>query len=104
MRALDVADSKDVEGGLVKAMKFTQATNQKWRVVYLDKHETQTEGLMKDWNFHCNKPFYLVSKLEMHRVMELQGAVNLILNRYREPRRTSQQFFFDCTSKTIKSQ
>jgi hypothetical protein len=103
-RALDVDGSKDEEGRALKARTLTKAVNQKFKVVYLDKYTTQTEGLNKDFNFVCTKPFYLVSKLEMHRVMELQGATNLILNRYREPRRTAQQFWFDCKSKTIKSQ
>jgi len=84
-RALDVADSKDVEGGLVKAMKFTKKPNQKWKVVYVDKSvKDATSGLNKDTGFHINRPFYFRSRLPMKRVAEVIGANNIVLKRWRK--------------------
>jgi hypothetical protein len=57
---------------------------------------------MKDWGMHSNRPFYLRSRLPMKRVAEVHGANNLWLRRWRK-NTAAQQFFFDCTSKTIRS-
>jgi hypothetical protein len=51
----------------------------------------------------CNRPFYLRSRLPMKRVAEAVGANNVAIKRWRK-NVTGQQFFFDCTSKTIRSQ
>jgi hypothetical protein len=82
---------------------MTQANNQKWKVIYLDKHTTQTKGLLKEFGFHIDRPFYMVSRLPLHRVAEAVGASNVQLRRYVKGR-VAQQFFFDGVSKTIKSQ
>jgi hypothetical protein len=72
--------------------------------VYLDKAEKdQTEGLHEDYGMHCNRPFYLRSRLPMKRVAECHGANNIWLRRWRK-NTAAQQFFFDCTSKTVRSQ
>jgi hypothetical protein len=50
-----------------------------------------------------NRPFFIVSKKWMNRVVECVGASNLVLktlNRKSAP----QQFFLDAFSQTIKSQ
>jgi hypothetical protein len=52
---------------------------------------------------HINRPFYLVSRLPMKRVAECVGANNIVLKRWVKGR-AAQQFFFDQTSKTIRSQ
>jgi len=62
-----------------------------------------TSGLNKEFGFHIGRPFYLVSRLPMRRVAECVGANNVVLRRYTKGR-TAQQFYFDQTSKTIRSQ
>jgi hypothetical protein len=50
-----------------------------------------------------NRPFYLVSRLPMKRVVELAGASRVVLKRFVKGR-LGQQFYFDGKSKTIRSQ
>jgi hypothetical protein len=85
-----------------------QASNgspsQRWKIIYLDKADKEaTSGLNKDFGFHINRPFYLVSRLPMKRVAECVGASNVALKRYVKGR-SAQQFFFDGKTKTIRSQ
>jgi hypothetical protein len=63
----------------------------------------QKEGLNKEFGFHINRPFYLVSRLPMKRVAEMVGASNVTLKRYVKGR-SAQQFFFEQQHKTIRSQ
>jgi hypothetical protein len=102
-KVLDVSGGKDVEGQNVIVWKSHGGVNQRWRVVYLDKAEKeQTTGLNKEFGMHCNRPFYLVSRLWMKRVAECQGASNVFLKRYRA-NQAVQQWYFDCKTKTIRS-
>ena len=78
--------------------------NQKWNILYVDeKKEVQKKGLVEDYGFHANRPFYIMSRLPMKRVAECHGANNLWIRRWRK-NTAAQQFFFDVTSKTIRSQ
>jgi hypothetical protein len=82
----------------------TGQTNQLWKIVYLDKKEAEiTKGLHPDFGLHCNRPFYLVSRLPMRRVAEMQGGTNIVLKRYVK-NRLAQRFSFDCVSKTVRSE
>jgi uncharacterized protein (UPF0248 family) len=93
-----------VEGQAVIVWGNHGKVNQQWRVVYLDEDKGEQEkGLDKDWGFYINRPFYFVSRLPMHRVIECVGANNIVLKRYYK-NRIAQQFYFDGTSKTLKSQ
>jgi hypothetical protein len=77
--------------------------NQRWKVLYLDKKaKTETKGLNEEFNFHINRPFYLVSELPFNRVAESIGANNVTLKRWRN-NVLAQQFYFDENSKTIRS-
>jgi hypothetical protein len=103
-RVLDVISGKDKEGQQVIAWKRHGGANQRWKVVYLDKApKEQTKGMNEEFGFWCQKPFYLRSRLPMKRVAECHGANNVWLRRWRK-NTIAQQFFFDCTSKTIRSQ
>jgi hypothetical protein len=104
VRALDVHEAEDKEGQLVKANKFNKNKNQQWRVIYVDDaEETRTKGLNKNFGFHINRPFYIVSRLPMQRVVEAIGANDMRLRRYIKGR-VAQQYYFDEVSKTIRSQ
>jgi hypothetical protein len=72
-------------------------------IEYDDKAKDEpTKGLNKEFGLHCSRPFYFVSRLPMRRVAEAVGANNVVLKRYTKGR-ASQQFSFDCVSKTIRS-
>jgi len=63
----------------------------------------QSKGLDKTFGFHINRPFYIVSRLPMHRVAEAGGNNNITLKRFAKGR-NAQQWFYDNVSKTIKNQ
>ena len=103
-RVLDVYQGKDNEAQKVVVYKRHGRRNQKWRIEYLDqKKQGQTKGMVKDFGFYANRPFYFRSRLPMQRVMECIGANNIVLKRWVK-NRTAQQFYFDPVSKTIRSQ
>ena len=103
-RVLDVYQGKDAEHQKVIIYKRTSGKNQKWKVQYLDSvKKVETKGLVGDFGFYANRPFYFRSRLPMQRVMESIGANNLVLKRWRKNVK-AQQFFFDPVTKTIRSQ
>ena len=102
-KVLDVSGGKDAEGQAVLAWGKHGGNNQRWNVVYLDTDKgPQKKGLNKESGFHCNRPFYMVSRLPMKRVAQCHGANNIALNRYVKGR-NYQQFTFNCGDKTIRS-
>jgi hypothetical protein len=103
-KVLDVKDAKDEEGQAVVVSEMKQAKNQQWNVVYLDKADKdRTKGRNDDFNFYINRPFHMVSRLPLKRVIESIGANNMVIKRYTKGR-LAQQFWFDEKSKTIRSQ
>jgi len=102
-KVLEVQGSKDEEGAAVGVFANKKGRNQQWQVVYLDKAKgPQTKGINKDFGFHVNRPFYLISKLPFNRVAECHGANNVWLKRWRNNAK-AQQWYFDGVSKTIKN-
>jgi hypothetical protein len=103
-KCLDVEGGNDEEGRNVIVWGRHNGNNQRWKIVYLDKAPKEpTEGLNKEYGMYINRPFYLVSRLWMKRVVECHGANNLTINRYTKGK-LQQQYFFDQKSKTIRSQ
>jgi len=105
-RVLDVKDDKDDEGQavIVNGASKNDDVGQKWNVVYLDKAKpVPTKGFNKEFGWHINRPFYIVSRLPFKRVIESISANNLVIKRWRK-NVMGQQFFFDSVSKTIRSQ
>jgi hypothetical protein len=77
-KVLEVKGSKDEEGSAVGVWSNNRGKNQQWFVSYLDMTKgPQTKGVNKDFGFHINRPFYLVSKLPFNRVAECHGANNV---------------------------
>jgi hypothetical protein len=102
-RALDVHGGKDEEGRQVIVWKKHNGANQRWTIIYLDKAEkVQSEGLNTEFGFHCNRPFYIVSRLPMRRVAESIGANNITIRRWRK-NQNMQQWTFNCADKTIRN-
>jgi len=83
--------------------KKDKSPGQKWKLLYVDLADPEpTEGLNKQFNFMINKPFFLQSKMYMNRVAECISANNIRL-RTLARKNLAQQFYFDGSSKTIKS-
>jgi len=61
------------------------------------------KGLDKDFGLDRNRPFYIVSRLPMERVVDVTQGNYLYLRRMKHDY-IKQQFFFDPVTKTIKSQ
>jgi len=79
-----VKSGKDEEGQAVGVWGNNGGKGQKWQVIYLDKAKgPQTKGLNKDFGFHVNRPFYIISKLPFNRMIECHGANNVWLKRWR---------------------
>ena len=102
-KVLDVWQAKDEEGQKVIVHGNNGGANQRWRVMYLDKAvAVQSKGLNKEFGWHINRPFYMVSRLPFHRVIECIGANNLVIKRWRK-NTAPQQFTFNGVDKTIRS-
>jgi len=97
-----VTGSKDEEGSAVGVATATNGKNQQWKIIYVDESKDQIKGLNKDFGFHVNRPFYMVSALPMNRVIECIGNSHLQIKRWTKGR-VAQQFVFDSKSKTIGS-
>jgi len=72
-KAFDVSGGKDVEAQKVIMWNKHNGANQRWRIVYVDQFKEQTKGLIEDFGFFANKPFYIRSRLPMKRMAECQG-------------------------------
>lgn len=118
-KVLEVTGGADKEGqSIIVGIKGTPAKgsaaakgkadvknikHQHWNVVYLDEAKKEpTKGLYKPFGFHINRPFVILSLMPMRRVVEVVGAKNLVI-RQKVFGKREQQFYFDITTKTIKS-
>jgi hypothetical protein len=102
-KVLEVQGGINQEGRNVGIANRNHQPYQKWRVVYLDTMARERiKGLNSNFGFFINRPFYIVSKMWMNRVVEMVGGRNLVI-KTRVMNRKSQQWFFDQKSKTIKS-
>ena len=101
---LDITGGKDEEHRDVIVYRRHGGKNQQWKIIYIDtiKKEKET-GLNEDFGFHCDKPFFVRSRLPMKRVLEPQGANNVTIRKYNNSRRKQQTFTFNCVDKTIRS-
>jgi hypothetical protein len=106
-RVIDVYQGKDAEHQKVILYKRNgnnkNNMNQKWKVVYLDEKKTvQSKGLVADFGFHANRPFYIRSRMPMQRVCEMHGNANIWLRRWRKNTK-AQMWTFDPVRKVIKN-
>jgi hypothetical protein len=62
----------------------------------------QKKGLNKEFGLEIERPFYIVSKMWLERVVECVGASNLVLKTLRRNNK-GQQFYLDDKTQTIQS-
>jgi len=80
----------------------TGKVNQQWSIIYVDKASKEiTKGLNKR-GFYVNRPFMIVSRMWMNRVISVAGGNNLVIQT-RKDNEKRQMWRFDQVSKTIKS-
>jgi hypothetical protein len=99
-KVLDVQGGRDAEGQNVLAWKKHNGANQRWRIVYIDSVQDQTKGLNKEFGFFIDRPFYIVNRMPMRRVVECQGNARTMLKRLSKGAK-NQLFTFDGKTKTI---
>jgi len=95
--------SQDKEATNVQAAKKTGSKGQQWKLIYTPDLKIQTKGLNVNFGLEINRPFFIVSKKWMNRVVECIGASNLTLKTLNRKNK-GQQFFLDAFSQTVKSQ
>jgi len=101
-KVLDVAGGRDVEPTNVQVWKKNGSKAQSWKVTYTSDLKIQTKGLNKEFGLEIERPFYIVSKMWLNRVVECVGASNLVL-KARRGNYKGQQFFLDDKTQTIVS-
>jgi hypothetical protein len=81
-RVINVNGAKDEEGANVSSDTIgnNAGAEKRWKIVYLkDKEEDATEGLNKNRGIYINRPFYIVSRMWMNRVITVAGGKNLVI-------------------------
>jgi hypothetical protein len=102
-RCLEVKSSKDEEGAPVGVAKQVNEANQRWKVIYQEDQKKEADkGFNEEFGFSINRPFYFKSRMMFHRVIDQHSNSWNYLRRYVK-NRTSQQWYFDQVSKTIKN-
>jgi hypothetical protein len=71
--------------------------HQKWNIIYTHKIVEKTKGFNKVFGFFINRPFVIISKLPMNRVITKHGGHLLISTLGKKDKR--QEFVFDQVSK-----
>jgi hypothetical protein len=100
---LDVSGGKDAEGQRVIVWGRHNRANQRWRLVYVDKHtKIQGKGYSNKYGFYIMRPFYMRSRLPMKRVVECVSNAYTRHKRWARGRK-AQQWVFDNKSKTVQS-
>lgn len=77
--------------------KKNKSAHQKWRIIYADKVNTKTKGFNKVFGFFINRPFVIISKLPMNRVITAHGSHLRISTLGKSD--TRQEWYFDEVSK-----
>jgi hypothetical protein len=109
-KVLEVPDNKDNEGEKVQAaardLSRTLNLNQKWNIIYVDGKDGKPgkgpKDYEKEWGFEPNRPFYIVSRSYMKRVITAQ-ANKIVYMKNRNDDDEAQQWTFDPVSKTIRN-
>jgi hypothetical protein len=76
---------------------------QRWEIIYVDDApKMPTQFLNKEFGFYINRPFIFVSWMNNRKSLEMQQQKSLLINS-KDFNNIAQQFYFDQTTKTVKS-
>jgi hypothetical protein len=100
---LDVSGGIDKEGQNVIVWKLHNGYNQQWTILYVDddKPEPAKGELNKEFGLYVERAFYVVSEFGIGRYLDIVNNKLVIKTRNSY---TSQLWYFDQTTKTIRSQ
>lgn len=101
--ALDVFGGQDKDEQAVIQYRRHNGANQRWQVVYVDTFKEASKGFNKDFGFHINRDFVLVSKYLDDKYVEIDGGANYYMRKLVYPPKRTQTFYFDQKSKRIRS-
>jgi hypothetical protein len=102
-KCLDVHGGKDEEARKVIVWNKHNGANQRWKIDYLDDNkEVEQNGIDKEFGFHRNRPFYLVSRMPFKRVAEAHPNNHVYLRRYVK-NKAQQRWMFNGEDKCIHS-
>jgi hypothetical protein len=101
-KVMDVSGNKDKENQNIIVYKRHGGRNQQWDVIYKDQWKGEpTKGqLNKEYGLYVERPFHIISRMRSGRYLDLIGR-NFVIKTSNG--RTSQQWWFDQKSLTIKS-
>jgi hypothetical protein len=101
-KAMDVQGGSDTENRNILMWNKHNGKNQQWDIVYVKDMpaEPKKGELNTAFGFYVERPFYIQSKLPSGRFIDLVGRDLVIKTRNG---RSSQEWYFDNRSKTIKS-
>lgn len=101
--ALDVYGGQDKDEQTVIQYKSHGGANQRWQVVYVDTFKERSKGFNKEFGFHINRDFVIESKFLADTYVRVDGSAYYYLSKLVYPPQRTQTFYFDQTSKMIKS-
>jgi hypothetical protein len=99
---MDVSGGRDNENQNIHMWSKHGGLNQQWDVVYVKEMKAAPKpgSWDKEYGFRIGVPFYISTALPSARVMDLSGR-NIVIKR--KTGASSQQWFFDWKTKTVKN-
>ena len=79
---MEVVGGRDEDGATVGIATKVDKLQQKWQVLYVDTVSEDVKGFNRNWGFEPNKPFYIVSRMCMKRVIQAGDGKALVLKSY----------------------
>jgi len=73
-KVFDVSGGKDVETQKVIMYNKHNGANQRWKIVYVDQFKYAKEGMVEEFGFFANRPFYIRSQLSNGRMAECNNS------------------------------
>jgi len=101
---MDVSGAQDTENrNIIMYPNKHNGDNQQWTVIYADEYPAEpVKGeLNKDFGLYVQRDFFIVSQMSAHRYLEMIDNKNIVIKTPNAQK--SQLWYFDQTSKTIKT-
>jgi hypothetical protein len=101
-KVMDVSGGRDAENQNILMWNKHGKVNQQWDLVFVDEWKVYGKGeLHPDFGMYIERPFYIVSKMNSHRYLDLISNRNFVI---KTPNgRKTQIWYFDARSLTIKT-
>jgi len=102
-KVLEVDGCQDVENRVVSVANKKGDICQQFDLIYADEYpeEPKKGELNKEFGFYVERPFYIISEMSSNRYIQVLDGKKLVIKTANGL--NEQVFYFDQTSKTIKS-